>query len=135
MGEAVPGGCRGTVVRIFPPGGGTVPGGPWSVETNRGTRRQKNSVGFFAAEQEEPLEIRVGADEVKEEDLEGDDDEPINADLEWETTASKLREAEKSAAAADAAERKAKLAAEPYDNPLLEHVRSNVMAEHVITLD
>ena len=82
-----------------------------------------------AAEQEEPLEIRVGADEVKEEDLEGDDDEPINADLEWETTASKLREAEKSAAAADAAERKAKLAAEPYDNPLLEHVRSNVTAE------
>ena len=71
----------------------------------------------------DPLESRVGADEVKEEDLEGDDDEPINADLEWETTASKLREAEKSAAAADAAERKAKLAAEPYDNPLLEHVR------------
>ena len=69
---------------------------------------------------------------MKEEDLEGDDDEPINADLEWETTASKLREAEKSAAAA---ERKAKLAAEPYDNPLLEHVRSNVTAEHVNTLD
>ena len=59
-----------------------------------------------------------------------DDDVPINADLEWETTASKLREAEKSAAAADAAERKAK--AEPYDNPLLEHVRITQLRFHII---
>jgi len=59
-------------------------------------------------------------DEAKDGGDDDEDDVPINADLEWETTASKLREAEKSAAAADAAERKAKT--EPYDNPLLEHL-------------
>ena len=117
-----------------------IPEGPWKSsaagQAATDDQEMKDESGSVAAAADDA----TAASGIPDEDVEDalllcppvpeDDDVPINADLEWETTASKLREAEKSAAAADAAERKAK--AEPYDNPLLEHVRITQLRFHII---